>query len=99
VAERVDYKGKRVIVSGCFSGRGEATARQLLQLGAEVHGLDYKPTPAEQAAPLVFLNSGAAGFINGLAMSVDGGFIGDLATGRIDARSLMGAAAGAPARA
>jgi len=38
------YKNKRVIVSGCFSGMGEATARQLLALGAEVHGLDYKPT-------------------------------------------------------
>lgn len=36
------YAGKRVIVSGCFSGMGEATARLLIQLGAEVHGLDYK---------------------------------------------------------
>ena len=38
------YKNKRVIVSGCFSGMGEATARLLLELGAEVHGLDYKET-------------------------------------------------------
>ncbi len=37
------YKGKRVIVSGCFSGMGEATAKILLDLGAEVHGLDFKP--------------------------------------------------------
>jgi NAD(P)-dependent dehydrogenase (short-subunit alcohol dehydrogenase family) len=36
------YRGKRVIVTGCFSGMGEATARLLLDLGAEVHGLDYK---------------------------------------------------------
>jgi NAD(P)-dependent dehydrogenase (short-subunit alcohol dehydrogenase family) len=36
------YKGKRVIVSGCFSGMGEATAKLLLSLGAEVHGIDYK---------------------------------------------------------
>src|SRR5688572_25949024 len=36
------YKGKRVVVSGCFSGMGEATAKLLLDLGAEVHGLDYK---------------------------------------------------------
>lgn len=36
------YAGKRVIVSGCFSGMGEATAKLLLALGAEVHGLDYK---------------------------------------------------------
>jgi NAD(P)-dependent dehydrogenase (short-subunit alcohol dehydrogenase family) len=38
------YKNKRVIVSGCFSGMGEATARILLELGAEVHGIDYKET-------------------------------------------------------
>src|SRR3974390_2529921 len=36
------YEKKRVIISGCFSGMGEATARLLLELGAEVHGLDYK---------------------------------------------------------
>jgi NAD(P)-dependent dehydrogenase (short-subunit alcohol dehydrogenase family) len=36
------YAGKRVIVSGCFSGMGEATARLLLEHGAEVHGFDYK---------------------------------------------------------
>ena len=38
----LDYNNKRVVVSGCFSGMGEATARLLLDLGAEVHGLDYK---------------------------------------------------------
>jgi len=38
------YKNKRVIVSGCFSGMGEATAKILLDLGAEVHGLDFKPS-------------------------------------------------------
>ncbi len=38
----LSYKNKRVIVSGCFSGMGEATAKLLLSLGAEVHGLDYK---------------------------------------------------------
>jgi NAD(P)-dependent dehydrogenase (short-subunit alcohol dehydrogenase family) len=36
------YQGKRVVVSGCFSGMGEATAKILLDLGAEVHGFDYK---------------------------------------------------------
>ena len=40
------YKNKRVIVSGCFSGMGEATARQLVELGAQVHGIDYKETEA-----------------------------------------------------
>ena len=46
------YKGKRVIVSGCFSGMGEATAKMLLDLGAEVHGLDFK----ESALPLASFN-------------------------------------------
>ena len=36
------YAGKRVIVSGCYSGIGHATARQLVALGAEVHGFDWK---------------------------------------------------------
>lgn len=43
MSDLLGYKGKRVIVSGCFSGMGEATARLLLDLGAEVHGLDFKP--------------------------------------------------------
>src|ERR1700712_5343891 len=42
------YAGKRVIVSGCFSGMGEATAKILIGLGAEVHGFDFK----ESALPL-----------------------------------------------
>src|ERR1700744_2816232 len=36
------YKNKRVVVSGCFSGMGEATARLLLSQGGEGHGLDFK---------------------------------------------------------
>ena len=36
------YARKRVIVTGCFSGMGEAAARLLIDLGAEVHGFDYK---------------------------------------------------------
>ena len=46
----LNYKNKRVIVSGCFSGMGEATARLLLDLGAEVHGLDFKPTSLDLAS-------------------------------------------------
>src|SRR5690606_16008552 len=42
MSDILGYKGKRVIVSGCFSGMGEATARMLIDLGAEVHGFDYK---------------------------------------------------------
>lgn len=44
------YKNKRVIVSGCFSGMGEATARLLLEQGAEVHGIDYKETKLSLAS-------------------------------------------------
>lgn len=46
------YTGKRVIVSGCFSGMGEATARALIDLGAEVHGLDFK----DSTLPLASFN-------------------------------------------
>jgi len=42
MSDVLGYAGKRVIVSGCFSGMGEATAKLLLELGAEVHGFDYK---------------------------------------------------------
>ena len=44
MSDVLGYAGKRVIVSGCFSGMGEATARVLMELGAEVHGLDFKPS-------------------------------------------------------
>ena len=41
------YRGKRAVVTGCASGVGEATARLLSDLGAEVHGVDInKPTVA-----------------------------------------------------
>jgi NAD(P)-dependent dehydrogenase (short-subunit alcohol dehydrogenase family) len=50
VTETFGYQNKRVIVSGCFSGMGEATARRLLALGAEVHGIDYKCTKLDLAS-------------------------------------------------
>jgi NAD(P)-dependent dehydrogenase (short-subunit alcohol dehydrogenase family) len=37
----LNYRNKRVVICGCVSGMGEATAKILLELGAEVHGLDY----------------------------------------------------------
>ena len=52
MSDILGYKGKHVIVSGCFSGMGEATAKILLDLGAEVHGLDFKPS----ALPLASFN-------------------------------------------
>ena len=36
------YSGKRVVVTGAFSGMGEAAARTLVDLGAEVWALDIK---------------------------------------------------------
>lgn len=50
MADLLSYAGKRVVVSGCFSGMGEATARTLLAAGAEVHGLDYKDTALDLAS-------------------------------------------------
>src|SRR5205085_2277459 len=50
MSDFVSYKGKRVVITGCFSGMGEATAKRLLDLGAEVHGLDYKQTALKLAS-------------------------------------------------
>jgi NAD(P)-dependent dehydrogenase (short-subunit alcohol dehydrogenase family) len=52
MSDVLGYKGKRVIVSGCFSGMGEATAKILLDQGAEVHGLDFK----DSSLPLASFN-------------------------------------------
>jgi NAD(P)-dependent dehydrogenase (short-subunit alcohol dehydrogenase family) len=38
----LQYAGKRLIVTGAASGMGEATARILVDLGAEVHAVDIK---------------------------------------------------------
>ena len=50
MSDVLSYKNKRVVISGCFSGMGEATARLLLKLGAEVHGLDYKDCSLDLAS-------------------------------------------------
>src|SRR2546423_3508492 len=39
------YDGKRVVVTGCASGMGQEAARELIELGAHVVGLDIaEPT-------------------------------------------------------
>lgn len=43
MSDWLGYGGKRVLVTGCHSGIGNAVARQLGALGAEVHGMDWKP--------------------------------------------------------
>jgi NAD(P)-dependent dehydrogenase (short-subunit alcohol dehydrogenase family) len=50
MSDLLGYRGKRVIVTGCFSGMGEATARLLGELGAEVHGVDFKPASVSLAS-------------------------------------------------
>jgi len=45
-----DYAGRRVVVTGCASGIGEALAHVLAARGAEVVGLDRKPSSAPLAA-------------------------------------------------
>ena len=44
------YAGKRVVITGCYSGMGEAAARELVRLGAEVHGVDIKQSPVDMAS-------------------------------------------------
>jgi NAD(P)-dependent dehydrogenase (short-subunit alcohol dehydrogenase family) len=48
------YQGRRVVVSGAASGMGAAAARLLVELGAEVHGLDVRPieAPVKQSIEL-----------------------------------------------
>lgn len=40
------HAGKKVLVVGCYSGIGRATAEELVRLGANVHGMDWKPVDA-----------------------------------------------------
>lgn len=46
----LDFSGKKVAIAGCYSGMGEAAARQLVELGAEVHGFDIRPSPVDMAS-------------------------------------------------
>lgn len=66
-----DYTGKRAVIVGCFSGMGEACARELVRLGAEVHGFDVRPSAVEMASfSPVDLRSPAS--IDAALRSVDG---------------------------
>lgn len=42
IADPFGYAGKRVVVTGCGSGIGAATARLLAEAGAHVHGMDLR---------------------------------------------------------
>jgi NAD(P)-dependent dehydrogenase (short-subunit alcohol dehydrogenase family) len=50
MTDLLGYQGKRVVIAGCFSGMGEACARLLAEAGAEVHGVDIKPSPVVLAS-------------------------------------------------
>jgi NAD(P)-dependent dehydrogenase (short-subunit alcohol dehydrogenase family) len=68
----------------------QATAASVLEAAAQP--INRRSTPDEQAGPLVFLNSDAASYINGVALPVDGGFLGGVATGQIDLSAMMSGA-------
>ncbi len=42
MTDRLEYAGKRCVVTGCHSGIGRATAGLLIEAGASVHGLDWR---------------------------------------------------------
>ena len=70
----LDYAGKRVVVSGCYSGIGHATAQQLIALGAKVHGFDWKPCDLDLASftqvdlrDAASIDAGVAGLPRGIA--------------------------------
>jgi NAD(P)-dependent dehydrogenase (short-subunit alcohol dehydrogenase family) len=56
--------------------------------------LGRRATPAEQAYPLLFLNSRAASYITGENLITDGGTMGAIMTGNIDPAIFAGAGAG-----
>ena len=43
--DALGYAGKKVVVTGSFSGMGGAAADILVNLGADVYGIDIKPSP------------------------------------------------------
>ena len=61
---------------------------ELSVIAAATQPINRRSSPEEQAGPLVFLNSDAASYINGVALAVDGGFIGGISTGQIDMSAL-----------
>lgn len=109
------YRGETAVVTGGASGMGEAVARILGELGANVHIVDIAqpsvphasfhkcdlsnfaevrrtaealkaiaPIKAEQAWPLILLNSPLNAVITGSFLYTDQGFASGVLTGAID---------------
>ncbi|MGS0562161.1 coniferyl-alcohol dehydrogenase [Microbacterium aurugineum] len=66
-----EYRGKRVVVTGCSSGVGEATARALVDLGAEVIGLSRRE-PAFEIAEFHSLDLASADATRDVVSRIDG---------------------------
>lgn len=50
MSKAITYEGKRVAIIGCASGMGEACARSLVEMKAEVHGADIRESPVPMAS-------------------------------------------------
>ncbi len=50
MAMQMDYTDKRVVISGCYSGMGEATAKLVGELGADIVAIDIKKPDVGQSA-------------------------------------------------
>lgn len=66
-----EYKNKRVVVTGCSSGIGQATARALVDMGAEVIGLSRRE-PAMELAAFHTLDLASVDSIERATASIDG---------------------------
>jgi len=71
MSEPFRYDGKRVVVSGCSSGIGEATALGAARLGADVVGVDIKP-PRVHVAEFVELDLADPVAIDSAVDALDG---------------------------
>lgn len=71
--DRFRYDGKRVLVVGCYSGMGAATAAVVQSLGGEVHGVDYKQ-PDDALASFTACDLRDPGQIEAMLNAVEGPF-------------------------